>query len=138
MKPFSACENRCGRREYLNSSGFIWLVIPLTFGLTMGVFEAFGLHTTVLTDLFLLPYSLLALAIQIWLHIRRLHDLDKSGQHALWLLVPLVGAFYFLYLLTFRGTDGTNKYGQVPPMKTLWFRKNIRVEEEVIPQCPIG
>ena len=81
------------------SSGFIWLVIPLTFGLTMGVFEAFGLHTTVLTDLFLLPYSLLALAIQIWLHIRRLHDLDKSGQHALWLLVPLVGAFYFLYLL---------------------------------------
>ena len=78
MKPFSACENRCGQREYLNSSGFIWLVIPLTFGLTMGVFEAFGLHTTVLTDLFLLPYSLLALAIQIWLHIRRLHDLTRA------------------------------------------------------------
>lgn len=46
--------------------------------------------------------------------IRRLHDMDKSGWHLLWSLVPVVGWPAFAMLSSQPGTDGPNRFG--PPL----------------------
>lgn len=48
------------------------------------------------------------------LMIRRLHDLDKTGWLALLVLVPVVNAFFVLYLFFAPGTVGANDYGADP------------------------
>ena len=50
----------------------------------------------------------------IMLQIRRLHDLDKSAWFVLLSAIPGVNLLFGLYLLFFKGTDGTNQYGYDP------------------------
>ena len=50
----------------------------------------------------------------IMLQIRRLHDLDKSGWLVLLQFIPGINVLFSLYLLFFKGTDGTNTYGYDP------------------------
>lgn len=59
--------------------------------------------------------SLISLFVSISVlsfHVRRWHDLDRSGWWALITLVPLLGALYSFGMLGFvPGTDGSNSYG---------------------------
>ena len=50
----------------------------------------------------------------VMLQIRRLHDLDKSAWFVLLSAIPGVNLLFGLYLLFFKGTDGTNQYGYDP------------------------
>lgn len=50
----------------------------------------------------------------IMLTVRRLHDLDKSGWFILLALVPIVNMFFAIYVLFFKGTDGSNRFGADP------------------------
>ena len=45
----------------------------------------------------------------IFIMIRRLHDVGKSGWNILWSLIPF-GGFYVLYLLCKKSQNGTNKW----------------------------
>jgi uncharacterized membrane protein YhaH (DUF805 family) len=45
------------------------------------------------------------------LHVRRLHDLGRSGWFVLLLVIPFVNIFMGLYLLLFPGNQGKNSYG---------------------------
>jgi uncharacterized membrane protein YhaH (DUF805 family) len=49
------------------------------------------------------------------LHVRRLHDLGRSGWFVLLLAVPFINIFVGLYLLLFLGNLTKNPYG--PPSK---------------------
>lgn len=46
--------------------------------------------------------------------VRRLHDTGKSGWTYLIILVPIIGAFYILYLLVQDSQPGSNKWGSSP------------------------
>jgi uncharacterized membrane protein YhaH (DUF805 family) len=46
--------------------------------------------------------------------VRRLHDIGKSGAHALVLLVPMIGPFVVLYWLAQDSETGSNSYGANP------------------------
>lgn len=62
-------------------------------------------------------YVFLAAAMWIWLAVtvKRFHDRDKTGWWVLIVLVPMVGALWYLIEAGFvRGTDGQNKYGSDP------------------------
>lgn len=50
----------------------------------------------------------------IFAFTRRLHDLNKSGFYYLWLFVPIVGLFFFIWLLCAKGVQGPNAYGPDP------------------------
>ena len=58
---------------------------------------------------------LLALILGFWIMTaavaKRLHDMDVSGLHAMWQLVPVAGIVQALGLLLIEGTDGPNSYG---------------------------
>ena len=43
--------------------------------------------------------------------IRRVHDFDESGKHALLYMIPIAGWFLSFELFFRRGTDGVNRYG---------------------------
>ena len=59
---------------------------------------------------FLVP---LPLHVLTW-HVKRLHDLGKSGWYVLLLLVPLVNTVVLLWMLVARGVPGPNRYGPGP------------------------
>ena len=46
--------------------------------------------------------------------VRRLHDIGKSGWSYFVILIPLVGAFVFLYWMLIDGDAGDNAYGPNP------------------------
>jgi uncharacterized membrane protein YhaH (DUF805 family) len=60
-------------------------------------------------------FGLAAFIPAILIDIKRWHDRDKSGWWMLILLVPVVGAIWFLVELGFlKGTPGPNRFG--PPV----------------------
>jgi uncharacterized membrane protein YhaH (DUF805 family) len=67
-----------------------------------------------MTYLVTIPIAIIIVFFGISLSIRRLHDLNKTGWLTLIIYIPLVGAFYGLYLLFSQGTTGENKYGSQP------------------------
>ena len=46
--------------------------------------------------------------------VRRLHDIDKSGWFVFVIIIPLIGANWFLVMMITEGTKGTNQYGPDP------------------------
>lgn len=60
------------------------------------------------------------------LHIRRLHDLNRSGKDLIYMFVPIANLF-FAYMIWFSaGSEGENKYGTqeaLTNLELLGFRK---------------
>ena len=46
--------------------------------------------------------------------VRRLHDTDKSGWWSLLGIIPLIGSIILLIMCAFKGTPGTNRFGEDP------------------------
>ena len=95
----------------------------LIFGLLLaiGVVVSQALEPA-LVNLLLLAAMLFGLAMLVWmitLMVRRLHDCDRSGWWWLLSLVPLLNAFFWLYLLLAPGTPGVNSYGAANPPNSL-------------------
>lgn len=67
-------------------------------------------YENIIKTIFVIPFVF----FDIYLKIKRLHDLDRSGLHIFYLLVPFY-QIYLIYILRFkRGTYGNNKYGEDP------------------------
>ena len=59
-----------------------------------------------------LAYSLPVAWSTFVIHVKRCHDLDKSGWFLLWNLVPIIGGLWVIFNLGFlRGTEGRNEFG---------------------------
>ena len=48
------------------------------------------------------------------LHVKRCHDLDRSGWFMLVALIPLVNIWYMVEITCYRGTEGYNRFGPDP------------------------
>ncbi len=59
-------------------------------------------------------YFLATLVPSLAVSIRRLHDVDKSGWMMLVSLVPIIGPFWLIILLSMKGNPGVNEYGMNP------------------------
>ena len=46
--------------------------------------------------------------------VRRLHDIDKSGWYILIGLIPILGWIYMIVILSRKGTNGSNRFGEQP------------------------
>ena len=98
-KLFNA-DGRIGRRDWI-----IWLVaIAIMFGILGWIFN--DSETWVQAIL-----SIIAGIAGIFMGIKRLHDLDKTGWLYLLAIVPIVQIFFAIYLIVWKGTEGDNKYG---------------------------
>ena len=98
-KLFNA-DGRIGRKDWI-----IWIV---------AVYIVFAILAWLLGDRGEWVQAILAILAGIagiFMGIKRLHDLDKSGWLYLLGIIPIVGFFFSLYLIFFKGTAGDNKYG---------------------------
>jgi uncharacterized membrane protein YhaH (DUF805 family) len=142
LEGYFALEGRIGRWRFFLYSLALWIIVPVLILLTVA---ALG-HARNPFIAGLIAFSAIA-AFSGWaglaLVVKRLHDLDKSGWHYVWMfLLPglLTGGFSvhwtgggggawtigygqiwgivpllaFLWLVLARGTDGPNTYGYPP------------------------
>ncbi len=76
--------------------------------------EAYKISVPPVLALITLPIVLVAAVLFLMQAIKRCHDLDWSGWCSVFLLVPIVGFVFFLYLTFTKGTDGPNRFGPDP------------------------
>ena len=58
-------------------------------------------------------FTAFLLIITFFAHIKRFHDIGKSGSNCLWILLPFIGPLYILFILGFSKSDpNPNIYGQ--------------------------
>ena len=50
----------------------------------------------------------------IMLYIKRAHDRNHTGWYILLTMIPFIGIIWSIELLFFKGTEGTNQYGEDP------------------------
>jgi uncharacterized membrane protein YhaH (DUF805 family) len=83
-----------------------------------------------LTLLFILPINFVILYLFMVNHVKRLHDLNKSGWWALLFFVPFVNVVFLFYLFLAKGQAKDNQYGQALPIlpDTLIKRSNNGLE----------
>lgn len=107
-------KGRIGRKNYI--LGFLFFII--SFGILIALLlsaEPSGESTFFVICLILL-YGLF-LDHMFSLHIRRLHDMGKSGWYIFILFIPLA----IFYLLLGKGEETANKYGNVPEKNRGFF-----------------
>ena len=51
---------------------------------------------------------------EIMLYIKRAHDRNHTGWYMLLTMIPLIGIIWAIELAFFKGTEGTNQYGEDP------------------------
>jgi len=59
-------------------------------------------------------YILAILIPSLAVAVRRLHDVGKSGWMYLIVFIPIIGAFWLLYLFVLDSNQGDNQYGPNP------------------------
>ena len=64
--------------------------------------------------IFILLFTLALFITNISIKIKRLADLNKSRYYLILNFIPFIHFFFEVYLLTFKGTPDTNKYGTIP------------------------
>ena len=123
LKHYADFSGRARRREFWSWTLIVWILLfvlmyldsALGLGGTATSYRngnsvGFNMSGGLLSALF----GLATLVPNLAVSVRRLHDTGKSGWFLLFLLVPLFGWAYLLYLYVQPGVDGPNVYGADP------------------------
>lgn len=108
LKKYAVFKGRSSRAEYWYFSLFnliaavVLVIISNVIGDTNGI----------ISNIYFLAITIPGLAVAV----RRLHDTGRSGWMLLILLIPVIGAFWFLILMVIDSNPGDNKYGPNPKM----------------------
>jgi uncharacterized membrane protein YhaH (DUF805 family) len=81
-------------------------------GESSGVGGVFRSLMNIVLFIFGSVWIVLFVPVTVGLYVRRLHDMNKSGWFTLLYFVPVVGYGFPLVLMFFRGTNGSNDYGE--------------------------
>ena len=73
-----------------------------------------GAITTLIHPILYIVFALGLTIPTVTVHVRRLHDIGKSGWFYWIILIPFVGAILMLIWLCKKGTEGENEYGSDP------------------------
>ena len=107
LNKYATFRGRASRTEYWYFHLFYWLVLISSIILFNQISKE-NYKMLILIPHFLLWLPLLAV------HVRRMHDINKTGWIILISVIPLIGPIIILVLNCQRGTIGPNKYGPDP------------------------
>lgn len=112
-KQFLTFEGRINRQDYIFKNLFI---IFITFITLLVVEEYVSEYYMDILDYIICLFAFIILIgstiVNLSLTVRRLHDLNHSGWLSLLFAIPIVNGLLAIYLFCFKGTTGTNKYGE--------------------------
>ncbi len=106
---FTSFEGRINRQPFWIGTIILWVINWVAAGIFFGLFgENIGNILYGIVAL-IMVYPSLAIGVKRW------HDRGKSGWWMLIVLVPLVGAIWYLIECgILRGTEGENRFGPDP------------------------
>lgn len=112
--------DRLSRKNF--GLGILVIFSALLTPVIYGIVEMFSgnFQPEVWVVLFLLLVYTVFIFFYFALLIRRSHDLGYSSWLSLLACVPLVNAGFLLYLLSAKGTEGSNLYGDSNTGKLFW------------------
>ena len=114
LKKYAVFSGRARRNEY-----WMFFLFNTIFAIVSAILDNV-LGTAIEGGGYGLVYILYSLAVflpGLACTVRRLHDVGKSGWFILILLIPFVGAIWFLVLMCLDGNPGKNVYGANPKAK---------------------
>ena len=114
---------RLGRMRFLVYSFAVGLAANVIMGILQAIFGVAAMDPDTMASgalpagmmVVMLLVMIPMLIINLFITIKRLHDLNMSGWWVLLFLVPLLNVLFGLYLLFAPGTDGPNRFGPPPP-----------------------
>ena len=106
---YTAFNGRARRKEYWMFA-LVYFILGCIFGLIEGLLGIPSFLTGILVLALMVP--------GIAVGIRRLHDIGKSGWWLLIVLIPLVGALWFLFLMIKDGQPEVNQWGSNPKIES--------------------
>ncbi len=121
---FFAVNGRIGRLRYLAYSfgaGLLMMPVILLLMGGAGMFAAASGGAAAATGLGILSMVaiwVLSIGISVVLARRRLHDLGKNGWLSVLILIPLIGLFFWLWMVFGPGDAQSNEYGLPPGPNT--------------------
>ena len=118
---FLAINGRIGRLRYLAYSIgitflFMLIMIPLV-GSSVLMGDMSGASS--LSVILYIALNVVALVVSVIYARRRLNDLNRSGWWFLLFIVPIVNLLFWIYLVFFPGTEGSNNFGPAPGPNSL-------------------
>lgn len=111
LKKYAVFGGRARRKEYWFFILFnmIFAIVAMIVDNVLGIaIEGLGYG-----PIYIL-YGLAILLPNLAVHVRRLHDVGKSGWFFFITFIPIVGAIWLLVLLCRDGVQGDNQYGPNP------------------------
>jgi uncharacterized membrane protein YhaH (DUF805 family) len=108
---YLSLDGRIGRQTF-----WIGILVLLGISIVLAVIDGvLGTMTQSGIGILGMIFAVISIYPAIMLYAKRWHDRNKSGWWTLIILVPFVGAIWFLVELGFlRGTAGNNDYGADP------------------------
>ena len=110
LKKYAVLDGRARRKEY-------WMFVLVNFVITVAlslISPLIGVGARGGWGLLAVIYTLAMIIPSITVHVRRLHDIDRSGWWMWISLIPLVGVLVLLLYAVREGTPGSNQYGPNP------------------------
>ena len=112
---FLRYDNRLNRKRYIKRTlallGVDFVIIFIVAAVLV-IIDVGDVGDTILNWL-----AIAIISPNMFLSMRRFHDLNKPGWWVLVSVIPLVNVIAELYLLFAKGTDGANQYGPDPLKK---------------------
>ncbi len=106
MRVFSS-KGRIKRLEFLFGSIGLFFLLCMCIQIIGAIFDS-----DIILIALVLPMIGLWIYIQNCLIIKRFHDLDQPGIHALYFLIPLYNIYLFFHLSVKKGEDSKNRYDE--------------------------
>jgi uncharacterized membrane protein YhaH (DUF805 family) len=97
-------KDRSSRSEY-----WYWALFAFLAGIAGSIIDM-----VLGTNLIQIVVSLALFIPGLAVGVRRLHDVGKSGWNLLWLLLPILGLIYLIYLFVQPSQSAPNNYGTAP------------------------
>ena len=113
-KDYFSFEGRLNRQPYIVRSLIIYVIMMGLFGCSYVLFGNEYGDTSVMEDLLDVIAFITFCVSNLSLCVRRLHDLGRSGWLVLVNAIPVLNAALTIYMVFFKGNEGTNQYGPDP------------------------
>lgn len=113
VQTFLRYDNRINRKRYIKRTLAlvgIDFIIAFIFAVIMAIIDI----DENVTESILEWIAITVMSPNIFLTMRRFHDLDKPGWWALTTIIPIVNVIMELYLIFAKGTQGQNQFGPDP------------------------